>query len=173
MKTLPSQNTPSATRASIMQRRSFIKGILAAGTFPFIASATPLLFGAEKGAKPSQKVKIAYIGIGNQGAVDIARLEKTGLTEVVALCDTEIDGRRKKVKGGTVFDFSGGGGEKGAGDGTLAVLKQFPGVPRFRDFREMFDKVGRQIDAVLIATPDFSHFPAAILAMSLGKHVYV
>jgi len=37
----------------------------------------------------------------------------------------------------------------------------------------MFDKMGKQIDAVCIAIPDFSHFPAAILAMSLGKHVYV
>ena len=37
----------------------------------------------------------------------------------------------------------------------------------------MFDKMANEIDAVLVATPDFSHFPIAMLAMSLGKHVYV
>jgi hypothetical protein len=37
----------------------------------------------------------------------------------------------------------------------------------------MFDKLGKEIDAVSIGTPDFSHFPIAMLAMSLGKHVYV
>jgi hypothetical protein len=56
---------------------------------------------------------------------------------------------------------------------TEKVLKQFPNVPRFQDFRQMFDKLGKDIEAVCIGTPDFSHFPIAILAMSLGKHVYV
>ncbi|MDR2862523.1 MAG: Gfo/Idh/MocA family oxidoreductase [Puniceicoccales bacterium] len=135
---------------STIQRRSFIKGILAAGAFPFIASATPRIFAAAGEKKPGQKVKIAYIGIGNQGASDISEFAKTGLAEVVALCDTEIGAPR-----------------------TQGVLKRYPNVPRFKDFRQMFDKVGNDIEAVLVATPDFSHFPAAILAMSLGKHVYV
>jgi predicted dehydrogenase len=133
-----------------LPRRSFLKGILAAGAFPFIAASTPQFLLAAGQKKPGQKVKIAYIGIGNQGADDIGKLDKTGLTEVVALCDTEIGAPR-----------------------TQAVLKKYPNLPRFRDFRQLFDKLGNKFDAVLIATPDFSHFPAAILAMSLGKHVYV
>ncbi len=46
-------------------------------------------------------------------------------------------------------------------------------MPRFQDFRKMFDKMAGEIDAVCIGTPDFSHFPASMLAMSLGKHVFV
>jgi hypothetical protein len=56
---------------------------------------------------------------------------------------------------------------------TLKVLEKFPEVPRFQDFRKMFDKMANQIDAVLVGTPDFSHFPITMLAMSLGKAVFV
>ncbi len=56
---------------------------------------------------------------------------------------------------------------------TLEVLEMFPDVPRFQDFREMFDKMGDKIEAVSVGVPDFSHFPISMLAMSLGKHVYV
>jgi len=56
---------------------------------------------------------------------------------------------------------------------TLEVMKMFPNVPRFQDFRKMFDKMGNQIDAITAGVPDFSHFPITMLAMSLGKHVYV
>ncbi|MDR1817973.1 MAG: Gfo/Idh/MocA family oxidoreductase [Puniceicoccales bacterium] len=141
-----------AAAAPFFPRRSFIKGILAAGAFPFVAkAATPFSWGANKGASaPSQKVRIAYIGIGNQGASDIGALDRTGLTEVVALCDTEIGHKR-----------------------TQGTLKKHPDAARFRDFRELFDKKGKEFDAVLVATPDFSHFPAAILALSQGKHVFV
>ena len=56
---------------------------------------------------------------------------------------------------------------------TEAALKQFPDVPRFQDFRAMFDKMGNQIDAVSVGVPDFSHFPVTMMALGLGKHVYV
>lgn len=56
---------------------------------------------------------------------------------------------------------------------TLEVVNKFPDAVQFRDFRVMFDKMEGQIDAVCIGTPDHSHFPATMLAMSLGKHVYV
>lgn len=55
---------------------------------------------------------------------------------------------------------------------TQGILKMFPDVPCFKDFRQMFDKMGKDIQAVSVGTPDFSHFPIAMLAMSLGKHVY-
>jgi hypothetical protein len=74
----------------------------------------------------------------------------TGLCNIVALCDTDI---------GT--------------PPTQRISNMFPNAPRFQDFRKMFDKMAKDIDAVLIATPDHSHFPIAMLAMSLGKHVYV
>ena len=52
-------------------------------------------------------------------------------------------------------------------------IEKYPGVRRFADFRVMLEEMGDDIDAVCIATPDHTHFPAAMLAMSMGKHVYV
>ena len=54
-----------------------------------------------------------------------------------------------------------------------ANLKRYPGVKQFSDFRVMLEKMGKDIDAVTVVTPDHTHFPAAMLAMSMGKHVYV
>ncbi|MDR0534845.1 MAG: Gfo/Idh/MocA family oxidoreductase [Puniceicoccales bacterium] len=136
-----------------LRRRSFIRGVLAAGAAPFILRALPenLSAASRKDAKKiGQKVRIAYIGIGNQGKNDIEGFAKTGLVEVVALCDTELGHKR-----------------------TQHVLQKYPHARQYRDFRKLLDEVGGRIDAVLVATPDFSHFPAAIAAMALGKHVYV
>jgi hypothetical protein len=134
---------PQTPATAAMRRRSFLKGVLATGALTTLAPNLLL-------AKPGTKVRLACVGIGNRGADVVRELHKTGLAEIVALCDTDMGAKH-----------------------TEAVLKMFPGVPRFQDFRKMFDKLGKEIDAVSIATPDFSHFPIAMLAMSLGKHIYV
>lgn len=130
-----------------IQRRSFLKGMLEAGAFSAVAS-NPLF--AQKPAKRGDKVRLACCGIGNQGGADVDSLHATGLCEIVALCDTDMGAPH-----------------------TQGILKKFPDVPQFQDFRKMFDKMGKDIDAVSIGVPDFSHFPIAMLAMSMGKHVYV
>ena len=56
---------------------------------------------------------------------------------------------------------------------TEKVMNMYPNAKRFKDFREMFEKAGNEFEAVCIATPDHSHFPIAMLALSEGKHVYV
>ncbi len=96
------------------------------------------------------KVKIAYVGIGNRGEQDIDEFAKTGMVEVVALCDVDMGNKQ-----------------------TEKVLNMYPNAKRFKDFREMFEKAGNEFEAVSIATPDHSHFPIAMLALSEGKHVYV
>lgn len=126
--------------------------MLEASAFSAMAS-TPLL--AKAGANSTKaptgdKVRLACCGIGNQGGLDIQLLYATGHCEIVALCDTDMGAPH-----------------------TLGTLKQFPDIPRFQDFRRMLDKMGKDIDAVSIGVPDFSHFPIAMLAMSMGKHVYV
>lgn len=98
----------------------------------------------------SEKVNLACIGIGNRGGEIIKELFKTGHCNIVALCDTDMGAAH-----------------------TLDVIKKFPDAPQFQDFQKMFKKMGSSIDAVVIGTPDFSHFPATMLAMSLGKHVYI
>ena len=100
-------------------------------------------------AKATGKVNLACVGIGNRGAQIIKELHATGLANIVALCDVDMGAPH-----------------------TAEILAMFPKVPRFQDFRRMFDAMGGRIDAVSIGTPDFSHFPIAMLAMSQGKHVY-
>jgi predicted dehydrogenase len=113
------------------------------------ASAAYTLFpGRVLGA--NGKVNVAFIGIGGMGLGDARSIRDTGLVNVVALCDVAL-------------------GDKHTAEGEA----EFAGVPTFTDFRRMFDRMGDQIDAVTIAVPDHSHFPIAMLAMSLGKHVYV
>ncbi len=131
-----------------IDRRRFLRQALAAGATTAIAPAW--LNAAPRRIGPSEKVNLACIGIGNRGEQVIAEFAKTKLANIVALCDTDL----------------------GAGH-TRKTLGAHPKAKQFKDFREMFDKMGREIDAVCICTPDFSHFPIAILAMSLGKHVYV
>ena len=132
-------------------RRNFIRnislgaaGLTTAGAFLSYKSQAKGMAGA------NERVNLACCGIGNQGASDIMALYNSGLCNIVALCDTHM----------------------GAGH-TERILKQFPDAPRFQDFRQMFDKMSSQIDAVLVATPDHSHFPITMLAMSLGKAVFV
>jgi len=134
-----------------LDRRSFIKGALAASALTAITPTS--LFAASKSPRrigANEKVNLACVGIGNRGAEVVQALHETGLANIVAFCDTEMGAKH-----------------------TLPTLKKHTGVPQFRDFRVMFDKLGDQIDAVSIATPDHSHFATAMLAMSLGKHVYV
>lgn len=98
----------------------------------------------------NEKVNIAFIGCGGQGASDANNIAHTGLVNVVALCDVHMGSTNTK-----------------------AVEEKFPGVPKFQDFRKMFDKMAKDIDAVTVAVPDHAHFSIAMLAMSLGKHVFV
>lgn len=139
MKTLTSESPLTSN----LQRRSFLKGSLATGALTVFS---PNILRAAS----TDKVRLACVGIGNRGADVIRDINKTGLAEIVALCDTDMGSKP-----------------------TEPILKMFPNVPRFQDFRKMFDKMGKDFDAVCVATPDFSHFPIAMLAMSQGKHIYV
>lgn len=134
-----------------IDRRTFIKGAFAAGGYTVLKPMA--VFGALEQLRrisPNEKVNLACVGIGNRGGDILKALHDTSLVNVVALCDTEIGDKR-----------------------TLTSLNRFPGIPQFQDFRKMFDKMGKQFDAVCVGTPDHSHFPVAMLAMSQGKHVYV
>jgi predicted dehydrogenase len=129
-----------------MNRRSFIKASLAAGAFPFI----PACCSTRRKPFVGDKVKLACIGIGQQAWNDMKIFAAGGNCEFVAFCDTDMGGKQ-----------------------TLEALRLYPNVPRFRDFRVMFDKMANEIDAVAVMTPDFSHFPASMMAMKLGIPVFV
>lgn len=105
---------------------------------------------SSKRVSANGRVNLACCGIGNRGGQIIEEFNRTGLCNIVALCDVDMGAPH-----------------------TQKVMGMFPDAPRFQDFRKMFDTVGNTIDAVCVGTPDHSHFPIIMLAMSLGKHVYV
>ncbi len=96
-------------------------------------------------AAPSTKLRFAVIGVGGRGK---ASWSKVPADSIVAMCDVD---------------------EKRAAKGFEAC----PKAKKFKDFRVMFDEMANEIDAVIIATPDHTHFAAAMAAMELGKHVLV
>jgi predicted dehydrogenase len=92
---------------------------------------------------PSEKLNIAGIGVGGQGAGDLDNMKGEN---IVALCDV---------------DWAHAAG----------TFKKFPQAKQFKDFRKMFDEQ-KDIDAVVVATPDHVHAIASLMAINQGKHVY-
>ena len=132
-------------------RRTFLKRSALFASFSILPSH--FVFGQKSSGgqlPPSQRVNLAAIGIGNQGRGDLSNLYASGHCNVVALCDVDLKGKH-----------------------TQESQANHPNARRFTDFRVMFDQMADEIDAVLIAIPDHAHFCVAMLAMSLGKHVYV
>ena len=143
------------------QRRDFLKKSgMALGTFTLLPSS--VLFSKpelrsttgellRKGnVAPSDKVNMAFCGIGNRAGSILKEFMNTGMVNNVAMCDTDMGAEH-----------------------TLENMNAYPKVARYQDFRKMFDEMSEKIDAVCVGTPDFSHFPICMLAMSLGIHVYV
>ena len=96
-----------------------------------------------KGA--SKKVAVACIGVGGKGASDASGAAKDN--EIVAICDVDSKNLAKAVE-------------------------KYPNAKTFTDFRKMLDEV-KSIEAVTVTTPDHAHYPAAMHAIGLGKHVCV
>lgn len=140
------------TKKNLITRRSFLSKSTAAGmTFTILPSYLALSRTDSAGnVPPSQRLNLGCIGVGGRGRSVIGGLTHAGNALPIALTDVDL-----KSKGAT------------------SILEKFPDARRFTDFRVMFDELGDDIDAVSIATPDHTHFPAAMEAMRRGKHVYV
>lgn len=96
---------------------------------------------------PSDKLNIAAIGTGGKGIVNLTLSYNKGAENIVALCD--VDDRQ-----------------------AVEARKNWSKAPYYKDYRVMLDKEGKNIDAVLVSTPDHMHYVQTIAAMQLGKHVY-
>src|SRR5256885_1832251 len=94
----------------------------------------------------NNKLRVAAIGSGGQGQSDLENIANCE-AEIVALCD--VDHAR-------------------AAD----TFRKYPKAKVFKDFRKMLDEMEKEMDAVLVATPDHTHAVAAVAAMKRGKHVY-
>ena len=125
------------------------RGFLATGAGAAAAAATVTIvpsgvLGAKAGAQaPSDKLNVAGIGVGGMGGGNMRQCQGEN---IVALCDVDS----KKAAG---------------------TFKRFPNAKKYKDFRIMLEKQ-KDIDAVMIATPDHTHAVIAMAAMKLGKHVF-
>jgi predicted dehydrogenase len=126
-------------------RRSFLKkaSIVAGGIIIVPRHVLGRGFSA-----PSDKLNIAGIGCGGKAEVNLPYAWNKGAENIVALCDVDD---RMAVK----------------------ARKTWPGAPYYKDFREMLDKEHKNIDAVIITTPDHMHAVQALPCMQMGKHVYL
>jgi predicted dehydrogenase len=95
---------------------------------------------------PSDTLNVACVGVGGMGRTDVTGIA-TAAENIYALCD--VDWRQ-------------------GGDSLATYAK----AKRYRDFREMLDTDGKNIDAVTVSTPDHTHAVIAMAALKAGKHVY-
>jgi len=123
-------------------RRDFIKTSTAAA-FGFTILPSSVISGLGHKA-PSDKLNIAGVGIGGKGHANLLGMNSEN---IVALCDVD-------------WNYS------------KPCFDDFSGATKFWDWREMFDKMGKSIDAVMVSTADHTHAIIAAHALTMGKHVY-
>jgi predicted dehydrogenase len=123
-------------------RREFLKTTSAGGVGLWVVASGASVLGQSA----NEKVNVAIVGAGGRGRAHVDGIPKAG-GNIVALCDVD--------------------------DNNLAAAaKDHPGAATYNDFRKMLDEKHKEIDAVVVATPDHTHAVAASAAMKLGKHVY-
>ena len=131
-------------------RRDFLKGVgLATAGLTLTPGNVFAMTSKETKHAKGEKVKIAYIGIGNRGEQNINEFAKTNMVDVVALCDVDLQGKQCQK-----------------------VLAKYPNAKRYTDFRKLFEEYADHFDAVAVSTPDHTHFFVVMMAMKYGKHVY-
>jgi predicted dehydrogenase len=128
-------------------RRYFFYGTLLAGAIPRGGFGSTPSLKAIGYKSPNEKLNLAAIGAGGQPFNDL-RAAEANFENVVALADVDWD------RGAQGFE-------------------RRPKATKYKDYRQMLDKQGKEIDAVVIGTPDHMHATAALACMQLGKHVYV
>lgn len=128
-----------------MKRRKFLK--LAAGSVPAFYIIPRHVLGGPGFTAPSDKLRIAGIGAGGKGWVNLENSFNKGSDDIVALCD--VDDRM-----------------------AARARKKWSKANYYRDYRELLEKEADNIDAVIVSTPDHMHAVQALAAMKMGKHVY-
>ena len=101
------------------------------------------VLGGPREIPPSEKVNVAGVGIGGMGGANVRNAESQN---IVALCDVDHNH-------------------------AAGTIKRYPKAKLYVDYREMLDKQ-KDIDGVIIGTPDHTHAVISMAAMRAGKHVY-
>jgi len=151
-----------------ISRRDFMGAAAAVAAFTVVPQS---VLGGAGNTPPSGKINLAFIGTGGQGIVNLKRLLDFPEIRVIAVCDVN------EVSDYSEFYFGGTAGREPARQiAEQSYAKQQPsgtykGVDTYTDFRQMLQE-RKDIDAVLVATPDHVHAVASMAAMKMGKHVY-
>jgi len=136
-----------------IQRRSFLKSILAAGAAPLLLPSR--IWSAPVG--PNDTIRLGVIGCGIQSRGLMGNFLKQPRTKVVAVCD--VDTTRREDHKRIVEEFY-----------SKETGTDFKGCSVYKDFRELLAR--QDIDAVVIATPDHWHAIIAVAAAAAGKDIY-
>lgn len=123
-------------------RRKFIKSTIAVGTGITIVPSFAISGLGHKA--PSDKMNIVGIGVGGKGKGNLGGMNTEN---IIGLCDVD-------------WKYASN------------CFKAFPRAKKYKDWRKMFDEMGKSIDGVMVATPDHTHALVAATAMTMNKHVY-
>ncbi len=132
----------NANANSSRNRRDFLRSTTAAGVGLWVVGSGSGVMGKSA----NDKVNVAIIGVGGRGGAHVDGIPKAG-GNIVALCDVDDRNLGK-------------------------AAEKHPDALKYNDFRKLLDEHHKEIDAVVVATPDHTHAVAAASAMKLGKHVY-
>ena len=162
-----------------LPRRQFVRNAaLAAAAFTIVPRH---VLGGPRHIAPSDRVNIAGVGVGGMGRANMQALSGMNL---VAMCDVDwsyvdtryadipkqMEAANKRLAEAT--DAKQKAQMEAQIKGWQQLQEKWPKTKRYTDYREMLAKQ-KNIDAVVIATPDHTHALIALAAMDLGKHVYV
>ena len=123
-----------------LTRRAFLK----------TSGGVTLTFPAIVSAQASKRVRVAAVGCGGKGWVDLNGAARHA--DLVAYCDVNVSANRK--------------------GGYRLVKEKWPKAKGYSDWREMFEKEAQNFDAVTVSTPDHMHAPVTMTALQMGKGTY-
>ena len=128
-----------------LNRRQFLQGAAAGMGYWVAQQYVRGEAGANSVTPTSERLNVGLVGVANRGGDNLKDLVATGLVNLVALCDVD--------------------------DGFLSsTAQQFPKARTYNDHRKMLEQ--KDIDAVLVATPDHTHAWVTLPALQSGRHVY-
>lgn len=125
-----------------LKRRSFLQTLGTAGL------AAPLISRRLGAAPATGRLRHASFGSGGMAGLDIDMICSSGKVDLVAVADVDLS------------------------RGVPEVVKKYPGVRVYQDWRELLDREDEHLDSVNVSTPDHMHAAMAMAAMQRGKHVY-
>jgi predicted dehydrogenase len=170
-----------AEQPSGVNRRQFMKGLIAAGAGGAVGAAAYFGYSTEKGkpAAPSKPLQVALVGAGDEGGVLVGE-HNPDFLEFVALCDIRPSNRNRIFEGDEVNDPKTSKKVFNVKSPRLG-FKRIPAYGKdarkkikvFHDYHDLLKDADtlKKVEAVVIALPLHLHAPAAIAFLEAGKHV--